>query len=66
MCGRTISYTPPERLAEILDADLAADPDRQPDGPHWNVPTNNLLGLARPRRSEPDDAPVVLDAYRWA
>jgi putative SOS response-associated peptidase YedK len=66
MCGRTTSYTPPERLAEVFDADLAPDLDRQPDGPHWNVgPTNNLFGLAVPRASDRNDAPLVLDAYRW-
>ncbi len=66
MCGRTTSYTPPERLAEIFDADLAPDLDRQPDGPLWNVgPTNNLFGLALPRRSDPEDVPLILDDYRW-
>src|SRR6516225_8465357 len=66
MCGRTTSYTPPERLAEIFDADLAPDLDCQPDGPHWNVgPTNNLFGLASPRKSDSDDGSLVLDAYRW-
>ena len=67
MCGRTTSYTPPQRLAEIFDAELPADLEAPRDGPHWNIgPTNTLFGLAVPRRSEPDDdARLVLDGYRW-
>jgi putative SOS response-associated peptidase YedK len=78
MCGRTTSYTPPQRLAEIFEADLAPDLDDQPEGPYWNVaPTNNLFGLAPPRPSSGGgsdtelgvgpggSADLVLGAYRW-
>ena len=68
MCGRTTSYTPPQRLAEIFDAELPADADVPRDGPHWNIgPTNTLFGLAVPRRSEARDADahLTLDGYRW-
>jgi putative SOS response-associated peptidase YedK len=66
MCGRTTSYTPPERLAEIYDAELAPEVHTLPAGPHWNVgPTNNLFGLAAPRKPAADDAALVIDAYRW-
>jgi putative SOS response-associated peptidase YedK len=66
MCGRTTSYTPPQRLAEIFDAELPADFDAPQDGPHWNIgPTNTLFGLAVPRRSEPGDWHLMLDGYRW-
>ena len=33
MCGRTTSYTPPQRLAEIFDAELPADARRPPRRP---------------------------------
>jgi putative SOS response-associated peptidase YedK len=66
MCGRTTSYTPPQRLAEVFDAELAPDLDGEPEGPFWNVgPTNRLFGLAPPRASDRGDAKLVLDAYRW-
>jgi putative SOS response-associated peptidase YedK len=66
MCGRTTSYTPPQRLAEIFDAELPADLDEPQDGPHWNIgPTDTLFGLAGSPRSEPGDAHLVLDGYRW-
>ncbi len=66
MCGRTTSYTPPERLAEIFDADLAPDIDLPPDRPHWNVgPTISLFGLGVPHASDHDGASLVLGAYRW-
>jgi putative SOS response-associated peptidase YedK len=65
MCGRTSSYTPPQRLAEVFEAQLAPDldPDGREDGPLWNVgPTNNLFGLTAPVDGS---GPLVLDDYRW-
>jgi putative SOS response-associated peptidase YedK len=59
MCGRVALFTPPVRLARLLDAALAAGID--PEGtPSWNVgPTQGLYGL-----TEVDGA-RVLDHYRW-
>jgi putative SOS response-associated peptidase YedK len=59
MCGRIALYTPPFRLARLLEAALAAglDPDGQPS---WNVgPQATLLGVADRGRGR------VLDEYRW-
>lgn len=59
MCGRIALYTPPFRLARLLEAALAAglDPDGQPS---WNVgPTAMLLGVADRGRGR------ILDEYRW-
>jgi len=63
MCGRIALYTPPLRMARLLDATLAAglDPERPPS---WNVgPTRTLLAMTEPA----DDAGRhrVLDEYRW-
>jgi putative SOS response-associated peptidase YedK len=58
VCGRIALYTPPERLARLLGAELAAGVD--PEGrPSWNVtPQQTLFGLTeQPER--------VLAAYRW-
>jgi putative SOS response-associated peptidase YedK len=59
MCGRVALFTPPVRLAKLLDATLAAGID--PEGhPSWNVgPQRRLFGL-----TEPDGA-RTLDSYRW-
>jgi len=59
MCGRVALFTPPVRLAKLLDATLAAGVD--PEGhPSWNVgPQRRLFGL-----TEPDGA-RALDSYRW-
>ena len=59
MCGRIALYTPPHRLARLLEATLAAglDPDATPS---WNVaPTDTLFGVADRGQGR------VLDAYRW-
>jgi putative SOS response-associated peptidase YedK len=59
MCGRIALYTPPRRLARLLEATLAAglDPDAQPS---WNVPPQETLFGVANRRGE-----RVLDAYLW-
>jgi len=59
MCGRIALYTPPLRLARLLEAALAAGID--PGGePSWNVgPQATLFGVADRGRGR------VLDAYRW-
>src|SRR5579872_2696775 len=59
MCGRVALFTPPIRLARLLDAALAAglDPDAQPS---WNVgPQRRLFAVAEV------DGERVLDRYRW-
>ncbi len=59
MCGRIALYTPPQRLARLLEAALAAGVD--PVGePSWNVgPQRDLFGVS----STADGR--VLDTYRW-
>jgi len=59
MCGRIALYTPPQRLARLLDAALAAGID--PEGrPSWNVgPQRTLFGVAD------DGGGRELDRYRW-
>jgi len=59
MCGRIALYTPPHRLARLLDAALAAGLD--PSGaPSWNVaPTDTLFGVADRGEGR------VLAAYTW-
>ena len=59
MCGRVALFTPPIRLARLLDAALAAG--IEPDGhPSWNVgPQRRLFAVAQ-RENE-----RVLDRYRW-
>ena len=56
MCGRFALYTPPDQLARLFDAELAAGvpPD---DDPHWNIaPTTQVLGLrSAPSDPEPPD-----------
>ncbi len=56
MCGRLTELTPPDRLAEIFQAELGSDLD--PAGwPHWNVgPTSPVPAIAPTNR---------LDQYRW-
>ncbi len=58
MCGRVAQFTPPARLARLLDATLAAGLD--PEGrPSWNVgPQRSLFAL-----TGAED--LVLDRYRW-
>jgi len=58
MCGRVAMFTPPERVARLLEATLAAGLD--PEGrPSWNVgPQRTLFAL-----TGLDDR--VLDRYRW-
>lgn len=59
MCGRVALFTPPVRLAKLLDAALAAGVE--PEGhPSWNVgPQRRLFGVAEL------DGGRVLDRYRW-
>lgn len=59
MCGRVALFTPPVRLARLLDAALAAG--IEPEGyPSWNVgPQRRLFGAADA------DGERVLDRYRW-
>ena len=59
MCGRIALYTPPQRLARLLEATLAAGLD--PEGrPSWNVgPQRTLFGVAD------TGAGRVLDRYKW-
>ncbi len=58
MCGRVALFTPPVRLAKLLDATLAAGVE--PEGhPSWNVgPQRRLFALSLERGR-------VLDSYRW-
>ncbi len=63
MCGRIALYTPPARLAKLLDAAVAAglearlDPE---DGPSWNVgPQRTLFGVADRGKGR------ILDALTW-
>ena len=59
MCGRVALFTPPIRLARLLDAALAAGLD--PDGiPSWNVGPQRRLFAASVTESG-----RVLDRYRW-
>jgi putative SOS response-associated peptidase YedK len=59
MCGRVALFSPPARLARLLDAALAAG--IEPEGhPSWNVgPLRRLYGV-----NEHDGA-RILDRYRW-
>jgi putative SOS response-associated peptidase YedK len=59
MCGRIALFTPPARLARLLDAALAAG--IEPEGhPSWNVgPLRRLFAVS-------DEAGTrTLDRYRW-
>ena len=59
MCGRVALFSPPARLARLLDAALAAG--IEPEGhPSWNVgPLRRLYGVSE-REGE-----RTLDRYRW-
>ncbi len=69
MCGRIALYTPPSRLARLLDASLDEELESE-GGPSWNVaPSQTMLALVEPR---PDDSAAsseaagrVLRAFRW-
>jgi putative SOS response-associated peptidase YedK len=72
MCGRFALYTPPDQLARLFDAELAAGVP--PDGdPHWNIaPTTRVLGLrfghpdgGQPDGGRPDHGRLVVDRFRW-
>lgn len=68
MCGRIALYTPPSRLARILDARL--DPTAEAvDGPSWNVaPSRRVLALVGPRPgpAQPEGQPGrLLVAFQW-
>lgn len=59
MCGRIALYTPPQRLARLVEATLAAGLDTE-GRPSWNVgPQRTLFGVAD------DGTGRVLDTYRW-
>jgi putative SOS response-associated peptidase YedK len=58
VCGRIALFTPPERLARLLEATLAAgvDPEGQPS---WNVgPQRSLFAVS-------DEDGRILDRYTW-
>lgn len=59
MCGRIALFSPPTRLAKLLDAQLAAGID--PEGhPSWNIgPQRRLFGVNE------REGVRVLDRYRW-
>jgi putative SOS response-associated peptidase YedK len=59
MCGRIALFTPPARLARLLDAFLAAgiEPDSHPS---WNVGPQRRLFAVTER-----DEVRTLDRYRW-
>lgn len=59
MCGRVALFTPPVRLARLLDAALAAG--IEPEGhPSWNVgPQRRLFAVTQ------HDGVRMLDRYRW-
>jgi putative SOS response-associated peptidase YedK len=59
MCGRIALFTPPARMARLLEATLADGVD--PDGrPSWNIgPTRRIDGV------RDKDGARVLDRYRW-
>lgn len=63
MCGRIALFTPPARLAKLLDAALAAGLEARlgpEDGPSWNVgPQRTLFGVADRGKGR------VLDSLTW-
>jgi putative SOS response-associated peptidase YedK len=62
MCGRFALYTPPDQLARLFDAELAAGVPPGGD-PRWNIaPTDQVLGL---RFGVGDEGLLVLDRFRW-
>jgi putative SOS response-associated peptidase YedK len=69
MCGRIALYTPPARLARLLDATLADDVD--PAGtPSWNLaPTREVLGLIDASVAKGASRATVpgrvLETYHW-
>jgi putative SOS response-associated peptidase YedK len=64
MCGRFSLATPPDRLAQLYDAQLSLEGGPE-DLPSWNVaPTREILGVsADSRRDGPPGR--VLGAFRW-
>ncbi len=59
MCGRVAMFTPPSRLARLLEASLAAGVDPEAP-PHWNIgPQRTLFALNE------SEGERVLDRYRW-
>jgi putative SOS response-associated peptidase YedK len=59
MCGRVAMFTPPARLARLLEASLAAGVNPEAP-PHWNIgPQRTLFAL------DERDGERVLDSYRW-
>ncbi|HEY8081292.1 MAG TPA: SOS response-associated peptidase [Acidimicrobiales bacterium] len=59
MCGRIALYTPPQRLARLLEAAVAVGLDPE-DLPSWNVgPQRTLFGVSQRSSGR------VLDGYRW-
>lgn len=59
MCGRVALFTPPVRLAKLLDAALGAGVELE-GHPSWNVgPQRRLWAVAEPHDKR------TLDRYRW-
>lgn len=59
MCGRVALFSPPVRLARLLEATLAAGIDPE-SGPRYNVgPQQTLFGVAL------EEGDRVLSRYRW-
>ena len=59
MCGRVALFTPPVRLARLLDAALAAgfDPEVVPS---WNLGPQRTLFAVADRHEE-----RLMDSYQW-
>lgn len=59
MCGRVALFTPPVRLAKLLDAALAAGVELE-GHPSWNVgPQRRLFAVTE------NNGERILDRYRW-
>jgi putative SOS response-associated peptidase YedK len=58
MCGRVALFTPPVRLARLLDAALAAGFD--PEEPSWNLGPQRRLFAVAERHEE-----RLMDSYLW-
>ena len=63
MCGRFVSTSPPERIAEYFGARL----DVEPLGSNYNVaPTDDVYGVVAAPAADPTDPPVrSVQAFEW-